>query len=191
MGIFFAPEYHHCGLEYTLANDGLLYFHSPEAGEFTALSELDMEPFNATHPNATGLLDGSVVPDSDDGYFSGFRYVNSDGKCGQNFNAKDNDELSVCSYRSTPSIVDTEWGNVSYIDDDGYMDTYQNAEPREGPHRRLHRCTWVPLPRRKTTGAAAKAPELVLTTPDGNEHSLEDFGYYPCANAWANSNDEE
>ncbi|KAK0657788.1 hypothetical protein B0T16DRAFT_402549 [Cercophora newfieldiana] len=144
--------------------------------DFTALSEADMDSFLSTYPQFAGFINGEdEIPNSgtdlgDDQYLE-------DGN------------ISVFSYRSTRSIADTEWGNVSYIDQGGHMDTYDNAYARIGSERVLQQCSWVPMPRRGR--ARSNVPELVLTTPSGDDHGLDDLAFYPCANAWADMDDDD
>ena len=178
-------------MEYALANDGIVYFRCPSTDQYTALNEQDMELFHATHPNATSLLNGEL-PDGGDSYFSGYRQLDQESDAGSQ-TRDDDDNVSVCSYRSCKSIMETAWAEVSYIDENGHIDTYDDAQRRgdSGPAGRLHKCTWERMPRAHTLTRATAVPELVLVTPEGEEHGLEDMKFYPCANAWADMDSDE
>ncbi|KAK4446465.1 hypothetical protein QBC34DRAFT_469908 [Podospora aff. communis PSN243] len=105
--------------------------------------------------------------------------------------SEEGDDASVCSYRSVSMIERSDWGEVSFIDEDGHIDTWANADAR-GDRRagRLHVCTWVTMPRTQMAARASAVPELVLITPEGEENGLEDMAYYPCANSWADMDSE-
>ncbi|KAK0631471.1 hypothetical protein B0T14DRAFT_490020 [Immersiella caudata] len=158
--------------------------------QYTTLNEQDMKLFHSTHPNAASLLNGEL-PEGGDSYFSGYRQLDQESDAASH--NQEDDNISTCSYRSCKSIMESAWAQVSFIDEDGHIDTYANAEMRgeNGRLGRLHKCTWALMPRTQTVARVSNVPQLVLITPDREECGLEDMNYYPCANAWADMDSEE
>ncbi|KAK4444107.1 hypothetical protein QBC34DRAFT_430140 [Podospora aff. communis PSN243] len=162
VGTFFAPEYHRYGLEYALGDDGRLYFHYVNTNDvYIPLSSEDLELFAATYPDVTiRVYKGDTKDENWDWLHSG--------------HSKDHEGTqSLCSYRSSPWIVDTEWGRAGFVDKGGHIDTFANFQSRQGVAGCLQQCSWERVKPDCIVDQSA-VPTIILTTPEGGTHGLED-----------------
>lgn len=84
------------------------------------------------------------------------------------------------------------WEQHFYKDVNGqigiYRDYYDNISRLQG--HRLSKCHWHAF-EAPIGFSRSSAPQLVLTTPEGQNLYLDDLAYYPGASNWADDDEED
>ena len=196
-------------LRYALGNDGLVYWcrsHSPLLGEWRVrpLGWEEVATFLALYPEWEPMVSaGDRCGSSGLGAVGGREGETDDG----DGDGDEKEKVVIVGQQS-------EEGSVT---EDGFQDSLSRGDAAEGQtqggHRessqvisengglyseggnsefRLPACSWHRYPAAdKWAVEWGSGPELVLTTPEGEDFWLDDLAYYPGARSWAELGDED
>ncbi|KAK3361102.1 hypothetical protein B0T24DRAFT_599455 [Lasiosphaeria ovina] len=190
---------------YGLGSDGLVYWYRPDDDLCKSVNEAQRAAFETAYPgrvesyavdetaeyiddiaeyaNRSDSSSSSFVSDPDDdedertegedsGEYNEYQHDNEkeyEYNPGAEYKNEDEDQVLPTG------IMATRWSAHSFIDEDGFVNTWNNPNIRWG--LRLSQCKWVPF-QSEDEVEPSSGPELKLTTPDGGECWLDDITRY-------------
>jgi len=187
--------------------DGLIYWVTVEGGEVgRTLDGNEMFQFEGLYPSWR-LMSDQIALD-DDGLPEHVSYKTSeDGKARIEDGKVDDEEYEDYDedyepdaddyddhyemYVPPKGIMATSWARHSFIDEEGHIETYNNVREKRGASGVLAACSWHKFDCPDAVEHSSVGPQIMLTTPEGDNHWIEDLAHYPGQKSWADMDDEQ